>query len=123
MDNSLNKRDVRRVKRALRVRKHIRGTSEQPRMNVLRSNKHLTVQLIDDENHVTVASYGTMSKQLRDKNLGKKSKEAARAIGQKIAQLAKEKNIHRVTFDRGWYRYHGLIAELANAARETGLHF
>jgi len=123
MDNYLDKRNVRRVKRAFRVRKQIRGTSEQPRMSVQRSNRHLTVQLIDDENRVTVACFGTMNQQLKEKNLGKKSKEAARAIGIKIAQLAKEKNIHRVTFDRGWYRYHGLIAELANAARETGLHF
>lgn len=123
MENNLKQRKIKRNKRTMRVRKHVRGNSVKPRLTVCRSNKHLSAQLIDDENHVTLAACSTLSQDLKEKNLAKKSKEAARMIGQKIAEIAKAKQIGQVVFDRGWYRYHGLIAELANAAREAGLKF
>ena len=123
MDSSLTKRNQRRIKRKLRVRKHVRGSSDKPRLSVLKTNKHISAQLIDDENHVTILSAGTMHKEFRDGDFGKKSKEAAKQIGLKIAELAKQKQIQRVVFDRGRYKFHGVIAELANAAREAGMQF
>jgi large subunit ribosomal protein L18 len=86
----------------------------------MRSNKHLFAQLIDDENHITLFGVGTMGKKAP---FGKKSKEAARKIGEKVGTFAKEKNIKNVVFDRGPYKYHGLVAEIANGAREAGLQF
>ena len=122
MENNLKQRKIKRNRRSMRVRKHVRGNSVKPRLTVCRSNKHLSAQLIDDENHVTLAACSTLNQDLKEKKL-KKSKEAARIIGQKIAEIAKAKQIDQAVFDRGWYRYHGLIAELANAAREAGLKF
>lgn len=122
MENNLKQRKIKRNRRSMRVRKQVRGNSVKPRLTVCRSNKHLSAQLIDDENHVTLAAYSTLNQDLKEKKL-KKSKEAARIIGQKIAEMAIAKQIGQAVFDRGWYRYHGLIAELANAAREAGLKF
>jgi large subunit ribosomal protein L18 len=124
MDTYLIKRNERRKKRALRVRKHVRGSGEIPRLSVHKSNQHLFVQLIDDEQGLTLAGIGTMSKDLaKGKKSLRKSRDHAKEVGTKIAQLAKEKNINTVIFDRGRYKYHGLIADLANAAREAGLKF
>jgi len=124
MENNIIKRNAKRAKRILRTRKHTKkGFSEKPRLSVYKTNKHLSVQLIDDENKVTLASAGTLSKDFREGNFNKKSKEAAKQIGVKIAELAKKMQIQRVVFDRGRYKYHGIIAELANAAREAGLQF
>lgn len=122
MINDLAKRDTRRWRRKLHVRKSVKGTAEKPRLTVFKSNKHICAQLIDDERGVTIASAGTVSKEFKSKKLGK-SKEAARLIGAKIAEMAKQKNILSVVFDRGFNKYHGLLAEVANAARETGLQF
>ena len=123
MENRLRNRDVRRKRRSMRVRKAVRGTLERPRLTVFRSNKHLSAQIIDDENHATIFGIGTQSKEYAGKDIAKKSKEAAREIGKRIAVEAKKKNIDTVVFDRGHYKYHGVIAELANAAREEGLKF
>ncbi len=123
MINELIKRNVRRHRRMLRVRKHVRGTAEKPRLSVFKSNMHICAQLIDDDKGITIASAGTVMKEFRDKKLGKKSKEAAREVGMKIAEFAKQKNIANAVFDRGFNKYHGLLAEVANAARETGLQF
>jgi large subunit ribosomal protein L18 len=123
MINELNKRNVRRRRRVLRVRRQVRGTADKPRLTVFKSNKHIFAQLIDDNKGITVASAGTTTKQLRDKKLGKRSKDAARQVGTMIAEAAKQKNILNVVFDRGFNKYHGLLAEVANAARETGLQF
>lgn len=123
MINELNKRNVRRRRRMLRVRKQTKGTAEKPRLSVFKSNKHIFAQLIDDDKGITIASAGSVMKQLRDKKLGKRSKEAARQVGTMIAEAAKSKNINNAVFDRGFNKYHGLLAEVANAARETGLQF
>lgn len=122
MDNSLQKRKVKREKRAFRVRKHVRGTAEKPRLSVMKSLKHLSAQIIDDDKGVTLVSASTLTKEFRDKNV-KKSKEGAKLLGLKLAALAKEKQISHVVFDRGRFKFHGLIAELANSAREAGLKF
>jgi large subunit ribosomal protein L18 len=123
MESRLTKRNAQRVRRALRVRSHTRGTASKPRMSVVKSNKHLSVQVIDDEAGVTLFSASTMSKEMETLKLGKKSKEAARSLGAKIAEAAKNKNISAVVFDRGYNKYHGLLVELANSAREAGLQF
>jgi len=117
MLKNLEKRIELRKKRALRVRKKLRGSSERPRMTVQKSNKHLSVQVIDDTQHKTLVSYGTLNKGEK----GKKSRESAKQIGKKIAELAKGQKIEKVVFDRGHNKFHGLIADLVNAAREEGL--
>ena len=120
MENNLSKRDKRRKRREKSVRRKVQGSAGKPRLSVSRTNKHLFAQLIDDENQVILAGVGTMGKKAP---YGKKSKEAARKIGIKIAEIAKEKKIERAVFDRGQYKFHGLIAEIATGAREAGLKF
>jgi large subunit ribosomal protein L18 len=112
-----------RRRRAWRVRSRLRGTAEQPRLSVFKSNKHLFAQLIDDVQGVTLAAVGTYSKPMREAQLGVKSKAAAREVGSRIAGMAKDKGIKRVIFDRGPNKYHGILAELADAARSAGLEF
>jgi large subunit ribosomal protein L18 len=104
----------------MRVRKTLIGSATRPRLSVSKTNCHIYAQLIDDENSLTIAGFGTLSKTCKDK---KKSKDSAREIGKHIAELAKEKNINSVVFDRGRYKFHGVVAELANSAREAGLQF
>lgn len=123
MNNEINKRNVRRFRRKLRIRKSVRGTAQRPRMCVLKTNLHISAQIIDDEAGITLASAGTMTKDFRNQKLGRKSKESARQVGIKLAELAKAKNIQCVVFDRGHHKYHGVLAELANGARESGLQF
>lgn len=120
MDNSKKRRNNARAKRVMRVRKKVRGSSECPRLSVSKTNHHLYAQLIDDEKGVTLAGFGTQSKDCVEK---RKSKAGAKEVGQQIANLAKGKNINTVIFDRGRYKFHGLVAELANSAREAGLQF
>jgi len=123
MINDIKKRDVRRRRRKMRVRKQVRGTGSKPRLSVFKSNVHICAQLIDDEKGFTLASAGTITKEFRDNKMDRKSKEAARQIGIKLAEAAKQQNIASAVFDRGFNKYHGLLAEVANAARETGLQF
>ena len=122
MESSSQQRNTKRAKRTLRVRKHLRGSAEKPRLCVVKSNQHISVQLIDDERGVTLAATGTLAKEFRGKNI-KKTKEGAKVIGARIAELAKAKSLSTVIFDRGHRRYHGTIAALADAAREGGLQF
>ena len=123
MESRLTKRNSQRTRRSFRVRKRLRGTAEKPRMCVVKSNKHLSVQVIDDEAGVTLCSASTLSKEMVEQKLGKKSTGAARILGTKIAELVKEKNISTIVFDRGRNKYHGLLVELADSAREAGLQF
>ena len=121
MDNSQLHRNRTRIKRVLRVRQNLRGDQDKPRLSVHKSSKHLYVQLIDDEKSTTLASISTMTKEFRDSEYNRKNKEAAKQLGLKIAELAKQKNVQKVVFDRGRYKYHGLIASIADGAREGGL--
>ncbi|CDZ80477.1 hypothetical protein BN1013_00989 [Candidatus Rubidus massiliensis] len=123
MRNFILKRQKIRNTRALRVRKHLRGTAVKPRMCVVKTNKHIQVQLIDDENGVTLAATGTCSKEFRNTEFNQRNKASAKRLGEKIAQLAVEKNIKEIIFDRGRFKYHGILAELADAARAGGLQF
>lgn len=112
-----------RLKRHLRVRKKISGTTARPRLSVYRSSKHIYVQLIDDETGVTLASASTIDKELAGQVGNGGNVEAARKVGELIAQRAKAKGFESVVFDRGGYLYHGRIQALADAAREAGLQF
>ncbi len=112
-----------RKTRAHRVRKRLRGTSLKPRLSVHKSNCHLYVQLIDDENGITLAGISTSGKTFRDTEFGCKNKNSARKLGEYIADKAKEHNIKEVVFDRGAFKYTGILAELADAARAAGLKF
>jgi large subunit ribosomal protein L18 len=112
-----------RTKRALRVRKSLKGNAQKPRMCVFKSNKHLSVQLIDDEQGHTIASAATHHPSLRTTEWGQKNRGAAKKLGELIASAAKEKNVQHVIFDRGSAKYHGVLLELADAARAGGLSF
>jgi large subunit ribosomal protein L18 len=112
-----------RKRRAFRVRKRIRGTSERPRLSVVRSHKHIAVQLINDEDGKTIAAASSLDKQLAGKLKSGSNCDAAQAVGRAIAERALAAGIKAVCFDRGPYRYHGRVAALANAAREGGLSF
>ena len=112
-----------RAKKHLRIRKNISGTAERPRLNVFRSSNHIYAQIIDDINGVTLAAASTLDAALKDKVSHGGNIEAAKAVGQAIAERAKAKGVTNVVFDRGGYLYHGRIKALADAAREAGLEF
>ena len=113
-------RKAERIRRHIRVRTKISGTAERPRLCVYRSNKNLFVQVIDDVNGVTLAQASTLDKEVKTKHA---NKEAAKEVGALVAKRALEKNIKSVVYDRGGYVYHGVVKELAEAAREAGLEF
>lgn len=117
---SQTNRKLERERRHKRVRTKISGTQERPRLCVFRSNSNLYVQIIDDVKGNTIVSASTLDKEIKTKH---SNKEAAKEVGTLIAKRAKEKNIAEVVFDRGGYIYHGVIKELAEAARENGLKF
>ena len=111
-----------RLRRHRRVRKKIHGTALRPRLAVFRSNKHLSVQVIDDDAGVTLAAASTNEADQRAAGSGS-SVEAATRVGTLIAERAKAAGIDKVVFDRGGFAYHGRIAAVATAAREAGLEF
>ena len=113
-------RKMERARRHLRVRTKISGTASRPRLCVYRSNNNIFVQVIDDTCGNTIVSASTLDKEVKVKH---SNKEAAKEVGSLIAKRAIEKNIDTVVFDRSGYIYHGVIKELAEAAREAGLKF
>lgn len=117
-----NKKEV-TVKRHERIRVKLSGTSERPRLAIYRSNKHIYAQIIDDVKGVTIASAGSVEKDLKEKLSHGGNIEASKTIGKLVAERAKEFGISQVVFDRGGNLYHGRVAALADAAREAGLEF
>ena len=113
-------RKLERERRHIRVRNKISGTAERPRLCVYRSNSNLYVQIIDDVAGNTLAQASTLDKEVKTKHA---NKEAAKEVGALIAKRAQDKKIKEVVFDRGGYIYHGVVKELAEAAREGGLTF
>ena len=109
-----------RIKRHQRIRNKISGTASRPRLSVFRSSKNIYAQLIDDEKGVTLCAAGTGEKSFSGYG---GNCEAAKKVGQTIAERAKEKGITEVVFDRSGYLYHGRVAALADGAREGGLSF
>ena len=112
-----------RQRRHARVRKSVSGTAETPRLNVYRSLNHIYVQIIDDVKGVTLVSASTMEKEVRGQLAGKTKTEAAKLVGVKAGERAKEKGIEAVVFDRGGYLYTGRVKAVADGAREAGLKF
>lgn len=108
-----------RVRRHARIRKAIAGTAGRPRLCVMISNKHIHVQLVDDEKQATLVSVSSSGKG----GVGRKNVDGAKMIGQRIGELAKQLGVQAVVFDRGGYRYHGRVKAVADAVRETGITF
>ncbi len=118
-----NQKEVARLKRKVRVRKKVLGSTERPRLNVFKSAKHMYAQLIDDTTGKTLVAASTLSKELAG-DLGYTGNvDAAKKVGTAIAQKAIAANITQVVFDRNGFLYHGRIKALADAARESGLSF
>ncbi|MGI6737350.1 MAG: 50S ribosomal protein L18 [Anaerovoracaceae bacterium] len=118
-------RNAKRLARHQRVRRDLFGTPEKPRLSVFRSNRNISVQIIDDVHGRTLAAASTLDSELKNtlENGNGGNKAAARAVGEAIAKRALEKGIDTVAFDRGGFLYHGRVRELAEGAREAGLKF
>jgi large subunit ribosomal protein L18 len=116
---AFTERDEARQKRHRRLRSRISGTADRPRLAVYRSLNQIYAQVIDDRSGRTLAAASS----LEAKDSKAKRAEAAKAVGEKIAEKAKAAGIEEVIFDRGGYRYHGRVKALADAARSNGLRF
>ena len=116
-------REKARIKKHIRMREHLKGTAERPRLAVYRSNSDMYAQIIDDEAGNTLVAASTVEKDARAALKETDNKEAAAYVGDLIAKRAAEKGISKVVFDRAGYLYHGKVAALAEAAREAGLVF
>ena len=120
MIKKISRNEARKARHS-RIRNKVSGTATCPRLSVFRSNKQISVQLIDDENGVTLVSASSLDKDLNIANGG--NVEAAKLVGKSIAEKAKKAKIKTVVFDRSGYLYHGRVEALADAARENGLEF
>lgn len=116
-------REQARLRRHKRIRKHLKGTSQAPRLNVFRSLKNLNAQLVDDVEGKTIFSMSTLDKEFRKLNINGGNLKAAEALGELFAKTALQKGISAVIFDRGGYLYHGRIKSFAEGARKGGLKF
>lgn len=118
---SVSQSHSRQKRRHQRVRRKVIGSADRPRLAVYRSNKHMFVQVIDDSRGETLVSASTLEAEFTGSATG--NCEAAKKVGQVIAQRAVANGVSRVVFDRGGFQYHGRVAALADAAREAGLEF
>lgn len=116
-------RRQRRDYRHSRIRKKVHGTPERPRFCVFRSNRHLVASLIDDENGETLLTLSTSARSFSSGEQRETKTQMAARLGTAVAELAREKGIEEVVFDRGGYRYHGRVRAVAEKAREGGLRF
>ena len=112
-----------RAKKHYRLRNHISGTAERPRLAVFRSNNHMYAQIIDDTVEHTLVAASTMEAEIASKVEYTNTVAAAAAVGEAVAKKAIEKGITEVVFDRGGFVYQGKVQALAEAAREAGLKF
>ena len=112
-----------RERRELRTRKRIRGTQERPRLSVYRSLAHIYAQIIDDDEGKTLCALSSLDPALHKEVGYGGNVKAAQAVGVRLAQLALEKGIKKVVFDRGHAPFHGRVKALAEAARKGGLEF
>ena len=119
MSASNNKRQIRHR----RLRKKVLGTTERPRLAVYFSERHISAQVIDDQVGKTVASVHTTEADIRSEKTTGANVATAQKVGKLIAERAASKNIKKVVFDRGGYKYHGKVKALADAAREAGFEF
>jgi large subunit ribosomal protein L18 len=123
MASRQNPRVAARLKRKMRVRKKINGSSERPRLCVFRSSKHIYAQIIDDTKGATLVAASTLAPEYKQMEAAKGKIGNAQRVGALLAQRAKAQGISKVVFDRNGYIYHGRIRALADAAREAGLDF
>lgn len=117
------KKQLLRQRRHERVRRKLSGTPERPRLAVYRSEHHIYAQIIDDSKGHTLAAASTLDAGLRAELKYGGNVDAAKAVGSLVAQRALEQGVKQVVFDRGGFAYHGRVAALADAARESGLEF
>ncbi|MCQ2576848.1 MAG: 50S ribosomal protein L18 [Treponema sp.] len=120
MFKKMNDKNRKRLHRKIHIRKSIYGTAERPRMTVTRSNKNLSVQVIDDDEGKTLASISTMEKEFASL---KPNTEGAAKLGEALGARLKDKKITKVVFDRNGYLYHGVVKALADGARKAGIEF
>jgi len=120
MVRKLVDKDRRRLKRKVHVRKRISGTAERPRMTVFKSNRSLSIHIIDDTKGNTIASASTLEQELRSI---KATVAGAGQLGEVMGKRLIEKNIKTVIFDRNGYLYHGLVKAMADGARKAGVQF
>jgi large subunit ribosomal protein L18 len=120
MLRKLLEKDRKRLKRKVHIRKKIAGTPEKPRMSVTRSNRAMSIQIIDDTRGHTLAAVSTLEKELRGI---KRNVEGAAQLGEVMGKRLLEKNIKTVVFDRNGYLYHGLVKAMADGARKAGIEF
>jgi large subunit ribosomal protein L18 len=113
-------KDRKRLKRKIHIRKGISGTAGRPRMTVTRSNRALSIQIVDDTRGHTLASASTLEKDLRSIKV---TVEGAGQLGEVMGKRLLEKNITSVVFDRNGYLYHGVIKAVADGARKAGIQF
>ena len=116
-------RKLQTQKRHRRLRRHLSGTAERPRLSVFRSNNHIYAQVIDDDAQSTLCAASSLDKDLRVSLSTGATCEASVAVGALVAKRALAKGIQQVVFDRGGNLYHGRVKALADAAREAGLQF
>jgi large subunit ribosomal protein L18 len=121
MATNTKRKELRRLRIRRSIRKKVSGTAVRPRLSVYRSNMDIYVQLIDDENGHTLAAASSRDKDMQGNKATKVEK--SKAVGAKIAQLAKGLGIETIVFDRGGYLYHGRVKAVADGAREGGLSF
>lgn len=120
---SKKKRSEVRAKKHMKIRNHLSGTSQRPRLSVFRSNKHIYAQVIDDDAANTLVAASTTEKAVKSELKFTDDVEAAKYLGTVIAKRTLDKGIKEVVFDRGGFIYQGKIKALADAAREEGLEF
>ena len=120
MFKKLNEKDRKRQKRKVHIRKHLRGSAARPRMTVTRSNKNMSIQVIDDDAGITLASISTLEKEFEGL---KPTVAGATKLGEAFGARLNEKKITTVVFDRNGYLYHGVVAALAAGTRSAGIVF
>ncbi len=123
MSGNTNPREVARLKRKKRIRRKVEGTEERPRLTVFRSDKHIYAQIINDVTGATLVSASTLSPEYKGGETAKGKVGAAKRVGELVAQMALDKGIAKVVFDRNGFIYHGRVQALADAARQKGLDF
>lgn len=112
-----------RIKKHMRVRNHLAGTADRPRLAVFRSNNHMYAQIIDDSVGNTIVAASTVERSIKEALEQTDNVDAAAYVGKVVAERALEKGIKTVVFDRGGFIYQGKVQALADAAREAGLEF
>ena len=118
-----NRKRIARYARHVRVREKVKGTDTRPRLCVFRSLQHIYAQVIDDIQGHTLAAASTMDPEMKSEKNGKNKTAQAELVGTLVARRAKDAGVKKVVFDRGGYKYHGRVKNLAEAARKSGLKF